>query len=122
MRNHALAGAALLFGLAVDARPGAGDARADGGSARDTCVVYSETSHEDTRSLDVHLANTCSKPSACRVSWTVVCGKARRLVQNSAVLGGNTERVWVASAAPCPESEDWSIDTSWGCNTAGAGK
>jgi hypothetical protein len=77
------------------------------------CVVYSELSHKDSRTLDVHLSNTCSKPMACNLEWTVTCGKAKAVTHNGAVLAGAAEQSWVASAADC--EDDWSIDTSWRC-------
>ncbi|MGH7295710.1 MAG: hypothetical protein ACRELB_12280, partial [Polyangiaceae bacterium] len=69
--------------------------------------------HDDSHTLDVQLSNTCSKPMACNVSWTVKCGKAASVVRNGAVLGATAARSWTASAESC--SEDWSIDTSWSC-------
>lgn len=77
------------------------------------CVVYSELSHKDSRTLDVRLSNTCAKPMACTLEWTVTCGKARAVTRNGAVLAGSGEQSWTASAASC--EDDWAIDTSWSC-------
>jgi hypothetical protein len=118
MRTIPIACAALLVALATagaspdvhaDIRP------ADSPSPSDSreCVVYSELSHKESRTLDVRLANTCAKPMACSVAWTVTCGKATTVTRNGAVLAGSADHSWVASAASC--EDDWSIDTSWSC-------
>ena len=78
------------------------------------CVVYSEVSHNDSRSLDVKLASTCKKPMACAVDWTITCGKTSNVTHNAAVLAESAEHAWVASAATC--KEDWSISTTWRCD------
>lgn len=80
------------------------------------CVVYSEVSHSDSRTLDVRLENTCKRAMACNVGWTVTCGKSAKVTRNAAVLGGAADRTWTASAASC--DDDWSIDTTWGCTIA----
>jgi hypothetical protein len=114
MRTMPIACAALLVSLAstgasrfvhADSEP------ADAASGE--CVVYSELSHKDSRTLDVHLANTCAKAMACSVAWTVTCGRAKAVTREGATLAGSGERSWVASAASC--EDDWSIDTSWSC-------
>jgi hypothetical protein len=84
-----------------------------GAGADEHCVVYSEVSHDETRSLDVRLANTCAKPMSCNIAWTVTCGKTATVTRRGAVLAGSADQSWVASAASC--EDDWSIDTTWGC-------
>jgi len=106
MRTHAVACAALLV-------VSTGAATSPVHAEPPTCVVYSEVSHNDLQTLDVHLSNTCSKPMACSVGWTVRCGKAQSVTREGAVLGGTSEKTWVASAESC--AEDWSIDTTWSC-------
>jgi hypothetical protein len=109
MRTHALAGAALVLAIAGAMAPVA----YAGAATTDTCVVYSEVSHKDSQTLDVQLSNTCSKPMACSVGWTIKCGKTASVVRNGAVLDATGARSWVASAESC--TEDWSIDTTWSC-------
>jgi hypothetical protein len=110
MRTIPIACAALLVVLSTaGASP---DVHADSAPSGE-CVVYSELSHKESRTLDVRLANTCSKPMACNVAWTVTCGKAVNVVRNGAVLAGSADHSWIASAATC--EDDWSIDTSWSC-------
>jgi hypothetical protein len=108
MRIPRFASAAFLVGaIAVHAQVEAA------APPQGSCVVYSEVSHRDSHTLDVHLENTCKKPFACTVDWTVRCGKGTSATHNAARLDGSAEKSWVASAASC--DEDWSIDTSWGC-------
>lgn len=107
MRTMPIACAALLVAIATAA------ASPDVHAGTEACVVYSEVPHPDSRTLDVHIANTCNKPFACSVAWTVTCGKATRVTRNVATLAGSAERSWVASAASC--DSDWSIDTNWTC-------
>lgn len=80
----------------------------------EACMVYSEVSHNDTRSLDVKLASTCKKPMKCSVDWTITCGKTSNVTHNTAIVGADAEHDWVASAATC--KEDWSISTTWRCD------
>lgn len=80
----------------------------------ENCMVYSEVSHNDSRSLDVKLASTCKKPMACSVDWTITCGKTSNVTHNTAVVGSDAEHDWTASAATC--KEDWSISTTWRCD------
>jgi hypothetical protein len=109
MRTQPLVGAALAcLAAAIASAPVHAES-----PERDGCVVYSEVSHHEEQTLDVHLSNTCSKPMACSVGWTVKCGKASKVTHEGAVLGGSVEKTWVASAESC--SEDWSIDTTWSC-------
>jgi hypothetical protein len=111
MRSIPIGCAALLVALATaGASP---DVHADSDPPGGGCVVYSELSHKDSRTLDVRLANTCAKPMTCSVAWTVTCGKAATVTRSGAVLAGSADRSWVASAASC--EDDWSIDTSWSC-------
>jgi hypothetical protein len=114
MHTTPIACAALLVLLATaGASP---DVHADiqpADSPSGECVVYSELSHKESRTLDVRLANTCAKAMACSVAWTVTCGKAATVTRNGAVLAGSADHSWVASAASC--EDDWSIDTSWSC-------
>ncbi len=116
MRPIPIACAALLVALATaGASPDvhADSNPADSPPSSGECVVYSELSHKESRTLDVRLANTCAKPMACSVAWTVTCGKAKVVTRNGAVLDGSADHSWVASAASC--EDDWSIDTSWSC-------
>jgi hypothetical protein len=120
MRTIPIACAALLVALATagaspDVHADFEPADSPSPSPTDSreCVVYSELSHRESRTLDVRLANTCAKPMTCSVAWTVTCGKAATVTRNGAVLAGAADRSWVASAASC--EDDWSIDTSWSC-------
>ncbi len=79
-----------------------------------TCMVYSEVSHDESRSLDVKLVNDCDRTMACSVDWTVTCAKSSKLTHNEAVLESRGEHGWNASAASC--KDDWSISTTWHCN------
>ncbi len=114
MRTAPIACAALLVVLATAGAPP--DVHADSpppDAPSGGCVVYSEMSHKESRTLDVRLANTCAKPMACSVAWTVTCGRTTTVTRNGAVLAGSADHAWVASAATC--EDDWSIDTSWSC-------
>jgi hypothetical protein len=114
MRTMPIACAAFVVACATAAA--SPDVHAENEAAdtpSDNCVVYSELSHKDSRSLDVHLSNTCAKVMACSVAWTVTCGKAASVTHNAASLAGLAEQSWVASAASC--EDDWAIDTSWSC-------
>jgi hypothetical protein len=107
-----LACTALIFVTMASASSAASSEDSESNSDG-TCVVYSEISHPEAHTLDVHLANTCTRSMACNVAWTVTCGKSARVTQHGAVLGGTAEQTWVASAESC--TDDWSIDTSWSC-------
>src|SRR5271170_2757412 len=114
MRTMPIACAALLVSLAsAGASPDVHAQTAPTDATSGECVVYSELSHKESRTLDVRLANTCKKAMACSVSWTVKCGKATAVTREGATLAGDDEHAWVASAASC--EDDWSIDTSWSC-------
>jgi hypothetical protein len=113
MRTIPIACAALFFATvgAASSSVHAENEAADG--APSECVVYSEVSHRENRTLDVNLANTCSKAMACTVGWTVTCGKASNVTRAGAMLGGSAQKTWIASAESC--TEDWAIDTTWSC-------
>jgi hypothetical protein len=114
MRTTPIACAALLVSFAsIGASPDVHAGSEPSDTTSGECVVYSELSHKESRTLDVRLANTCAKAMACSVAWTVTCGKAKAVTREGATLAGSDEHSWVASAASC--EDDWSIDTSWSC-------
>lgn len=78
------------------------------------CVVYSETLHDETQSLDVKIVNACKRTMSCGVDFTITCAKDTKVVHNSAVIGKSSEQSWVGSANEC--KKDWSISSTWRCN------
>ena len=110
MRTSAFAWAAVL---AFSATAAWADDPPQERAASTNCVEYTEVPKPDLRQHDLHLSNTCSKPMACNVSWTVTCGKKTTNTRKSASLGASQQAMWVASASDC--DDDWSIDSSWTC-------
>lgn len=99
---------------------------ADGGRRRarsiSECASFSQRDSADD-AVDFSVANGCTMPIECTITWTVVCAPdtkrvSRKQAGAAFTLAPTESRTATASAAACGD-DGWAIDdVSWQCGPA----